>query len=744
MNAIMSEYTACLGIARRYGTPWRPMEQGLVENKHKETQKVLGMLVRDVMQCFPNEFGELHHVVEYIVYNTPAAHGLTPRDIDRQWSTRTPLLRELTAFEVGELEPVSEYVKRIFASYKDIKQHVLNHLFAEKEKRALNANKHRYAKPFVEGDVVVLRDPKHKKAGGRTAGKQPSSEKCQIVEVRGNRLTVKQADGTLLKDVHTENALLVPPGAQNFEDFEGDPLFEEELDLPAESAERRRSPGMMLEDHGKSVREAEQALGPRPAKLTGLAGGVTIAYQSFPSHPPADHKGRTCSVGKVLEVSRIEQEVIVHQYAPTKDAHLLLKWEPLYVEQGTLVFGSGSHPSTEKVARKSVLEIVQLHSGVMSHAAMRRIESRGFEFDIALARRMMHSSEVQNEGAPEVSEDPGPDADLDAGESGAAKGGTTPDGAQRNRRRPQKGAWKDKIKEVSYFLRSIGHAEWVPEFHARCRKVHLLHLSRRESNLAANAAAEHDLEAENFASGCTWTPGWAWNWNDEGHCRLLRQMVEQHMCPSTLLIEEMPEKVMPSRLQKEVMHLQSQGERRFVYVGFEDRAKATGALEFFADRGCWVRRTYDCVAGISPAEWSKSPRIWISNFPFQFAEKECNAFRTCGLRANELGGAYSSGLECARRWRGGALRWSHSHSQRGPAGAMPMEREVLPNRIAAMIQAELAVDEPGERVELSERPEGAELPTPKVAALSRSTSALPWTQYRMLGLEPGGACRDLD
>ena len=65
-NALMQEYGALIGLGHRFGTPWRPVEQGLVENKHKETQRVMGMLVKDVMQCFPNETGELLHVVEFI------------------------------------------------------------------------------------------------------------------------------------------------------------------------------------------------------------------------------------------------------------------------------------------------------------------------------------------------------------------------------------------------------------------------------------------------------------------------------------------------------------------------------------------------------------------------------------------------------------------------------------------------------------------------------------------------------
>ena len=93
MNELMHEYTACLGIGRHFGTPWRPMEQGLVEGKHVETQKLMGLLLRDVCQCFPNEHGELQYVVEFIVYNTPGPHGLTPRDIDRRWSLAHPIAR---------------------------------------------------------------------------------------------------------------------------------------------------------------------------------------------------------------------------------------------------------------------------------------------------------------------------------------------------------------------------------------------------------------------------------------------------------------------------------------------------------------------------------------------------------------------------------------------------------------------------------------------------------------------------
>merc|ERR1712159_761704 len=104
------------------------MEQGLVEVSHQETQRVMGILVRDAVKCFPYEFGELLRVVEFIIYNTPGAHGFTPRDIDRRWSLTSPLERALQPFQVQEFEPVTEYIRKLFRVYREIKVKVLTHL----------------------------------------------------------------------------------------------------------------------------------------------------------------------------------------------------------------------------------------------------------------------------------------------------------------------------------------------------------------------------------------------------------------------------------------------------------------------------------------------------------------------------------------------------------------------------------------------------------------------------------------
>jgi len=75
-NTLMQEFAALMGMRQHFGTAWRPMEQGIVERCHQELQKILGMLLVDVLRCYPSEWTELLPVVEFLVYNTPGPLGL--------------------------------------------------------------------------------------------------------------------------------------------------------------------------------------------------------------------------------------------------------------------------------------------------------------------------------------------------------------------------------------------------------------------------------------------------------------------------------------------------------------------------------------------------------------------------------------------------------------------------------------------------------------------------------------------
>ena len=71
-------------------------------------QKILGILILDVVRTARSYWSELLVVVEFMLYTTPGPHGFTPRDIDRRWSVRSPLEKELLSL-IHISEPTRPY-----------------------------------------------------------------------------------------------------------------------------------------------------------------------------------------------------------------------------------------------------------------------------------------------------------------------------------------------------------------------------------------------------------------------------------------------------------------------------------------------------------------------------------------------------------------------------------------------------------------------------------------------------------
>ena len=86
-NAAMAELKALMNIGSRFGTPWRPVEQGAVERQHQEASRERGLLLLEVFKAFGTEWASMLPACEFLLYNTPRGDsGLTPRDLDRRWS----------------------------------------------------------------------------------------------------------------------------------------------------------------------------------------------------------------------------------------------------------------------------------------------------------------------------------------------------------------------------------------------------------------------------------------------------------------------------------------------------------------------------------------------------------------------------------------------------------------------------------------------------------------------------------
>ena len=159
----------------------------MVERIHQEYQKVLGMMLFDVFKCHRTEWSELLPVVEFTIYNTPAAHGFTPRDLDRRWSLALPLSKELQPFSVGEFEPVDQIAKELFEKYREVKAKVTGWFAGTSETRAQLANRFRKNATYAKGDRVVFRDPRAKAVGG---GHRRENRFRHPVQWKRSRVTV--------------------------------------------------------------------------------------------------------------------------------------------------------------------------------------------------------------------------------------------------------------------------------------------------------------------------------------------------------------------------------------------------------------------------------------------------------------------------------------------------------------------------------------------------------------------------
>ena len=74
-NLLMKDFTALLGLRHRFGAPWRPVEQSAVERVPQVAQRMLGVLVHDVLQMSLEHWTEALPVLEFVIYNTAGPHG---------------------------------------------------------------------------------------------------------------------------------------------------------------------------------------------------------------------------------------------------------------------------------------------------------------------------------------------------------------------------------------------------------------------------------------------------------------------------------------------------------------------------------------------------------------------------------------------------------------------------------------------------------------------------------------------
>ncbi|CAE7414821.1 pol, partial [Symbiodinium microadriaticum] len=91
----------------------------------------------DVHKACASEWARVLPLVHYIMMNTPILEsGLVPRDLDREWSLRDHVERELVPFRAPGQLPVDEWAKAVFRNFKTIESTLSRYLSMTEERRA--------------------------------------------------------------------------------------------------------------------------------------------------------------------------------------------------------------------------------------------------------------------------------------------------------------------------------------------------------------------------------------------------------------------------------------------------------------------------------------------------------------------------------------------------------------------------------------------------------------------------------
>ena len=361
-NSLMAEFCALMGygIKQRFAMSLRPCEMGSNERMHQEVQKTLHVLIKEVARGETDEWSELLPLVEYILDNTPGAHGYTPRDLERSWSLGLDLEKDLVR-ESLRFEPVTEWAQKQFSQFASLAAKVRTHWEKASAARAKLANRYRRSVEFKIGDRVVWESPQPRPAGaGRVPWKRGLSGPWEIVEVRGNRLVLRSVQDSAHRPVeaHSEDCVLVPADVDEGPDLSRDLLLDDGApDEPPSLGQRLKGEG-----------EQREFVMQRRGRQFVLRIGDVVAYT----------KGfKVCHFGRVTQVSVAEGTVGVHKYRPITGS-LRVKWVLSFLNEEGVIDENGTRPLIEQVKLKEIVTKADIsRDGVLAASTSRKLDKSG-------------------------------------------------------------------------------------------------------------------------------------------------------------------------------------------------------------------------------------------------------------------------------------------------------------------------------------------------------------------------------
>ena len=363
-NAMMAEFCALMGVRQKFSMAMRPCEMGSNERMHQEVQKVLHVIIKEVVHGEGDEWSDLLPLVEYVLDNTPGPHGYTPRDLERSWSLGLDLEKDLIK-ESLQFELVSDWGRRQFGQFQALSKKVAQHWEKASAARARLANRYRRNIEFQVGDRVVWDSPVARPEGaGRVPWKRGLTGPWEVISVSGHKLrlrSVQQGQGQGREvEAHAEDCVLVPDDVEDPVEVPG-VLLEED---PADAAP---SIGQRIAGEGE---QREFVLHRRGRQFV-LRLGDVVAYS----------KGRKiCQFGRVTQVSAADGNIGVHKFRPRAGDQLRVKWLLSYLDEEGQPSLQGSRPEIEQIRLKDVVTKADISKdGILAAATSRRLDKSGYK-----------------------------------------------------------------------------------------------------------------------------------------------------------------------------------------------------------------------------------------------------------------------------------------------------------------------------------------------------------------------------
>ena len=238
---------------------------GLGETVHREVNKQVCLILHELSSSFPQEWAKALDLVFYVMMTTPLqASGFCARDLDRCWSMRDHLERELVRFDVGPMLPLEEWAQKLFERYRMIRGSVTRYLAAESEKRAEAFDKGLHPREWEIGDKVFRKESR----GVASKFLPRNSGPYWVVQILSrHKVVLAKSDGEVAFSYPVPIAELIFVPERN----RGSP----ELDL--------KNPGM-TRSLGTMLRTSAPIPGTK-SRFAGVGVGAYLAYKQNPRSP---------------------------------------------------------------------------------------------------------------------------------------------------------------------------------------------------------------------------------------------------------------------------------------------------------------------------------------------------------------------------------------------------------------------------------------------------------------------------